>query len=284
MMTTVATGVAPLPRFPIPCISPSYHEANARVRITMQPISRRQFTRQSLGGLLAFSLVETALACDVFAASVKPEIVAWLKEVNQLGVDLKASKMKQVQWQEKIEALFQRVELSDLLALIDFEELTKRLRLLDKGALSLRFSFATTEGPSRYSFGKQIFALKKGCSVVPHGHNNMATAFLVLKGNFHGRHYDRLADEDDHFLIRPTIDEKFGPGGCSTISDFKDNVHWFKALDEPAFIFNIHVFHKEAENDKLTGRVYLDPNGERVAGGMIRAPRITYKEAVEKYG
>ncbi|MEQ8786623.1 MAG: hypothetical protein RIC55_10005 [Pirellulaceae bacterium] len=250
----------------------------------MPSLTRRQFTQQSLGGLLAFSLIETALQCDVLAASVKPEIVAWLKEIHQLGVDLKASKMKQVAWQKQIETLYGRVELKELLALIDFEELTKRLKLLDQGALSLRFSFDTTEGPSQYSFGKQIFALKEGCSVVPHGHNNMATAFLVLKGNFHGRHYDRLADEEEHFLIRPTIDEKFGPGGCSTVSDFKDNIHWFKALDGPSFIFNIHVFHKEGDSDKLTGRVYVDPDGESVEGGMIRAPRIDYKTAVQKYG
>jgi hypothetical protein len=37
----------------------------------------------------------------------------------------------------------------------------------------------------------------------------MATAFLILKGEFHGRHYDRVADEDEHMLIKPTIDRKF---------------------------------------------------------------------------
>ena len=69
--------------------------------------------------------------------------------------------------------------------------------------------------------------------MVPHGHNNMATAFIILKGDFHGRHYDRLEDEQDHVIIRSTIDKQFGPGGFSTISDFKDNVHWFKATSEP---------------------------------------------------
>ena len=43
--------------------------------------------------------------------------------------------------------------------------------------------------------------MKKGRSVVPHGHDNMATGFLVLKGDFRGRHYDRLEDHADHYLI-----------------------------------------------------------------------------------
>jgi hypothetical protein len=133
-------------------------------------------------------------------------------------------------------------------------------------------------------FGKQIFALKKDRSVVPHGHNNMATAFLILKGDLQGRHYDRLEDHEDHYVIKPTIDRKFGPGGCSTVSDYKDNIHWFQALTEPAYIFNIHVLNVNPDNREPTGRLYLNPHGEKLKGGLIRAPRIGYKEAHELFG
>ena len=63
--------------------------------------------------------------------------------------------------------------------------------------------------PVKLPFGGQIFAMSKGRSVVPHGHDNMATGFLVVKGNFRGRHYDRLEDHSDHYIIRPTIDREF---------------------------------------------------------------------------
>jgi len=33
-----------------------------------------------------------------------------------------------------------------------------------------------------------------------------------------------------------------------------------------------------------TGRVYVDPNGEKLSGSKIRAPRIGYKQAHELYG
>jgi hypothetical protein len=126
--------------------------------------------------------------------------------------------------------------------------------------------------------------MKPGRSVIPHGHNNMATAFLILKGNFQGRHYDRLADEADHLIIRPTIDRRFGPAECSTVSDFKDNIHWFTAEGGPGFIFNIHVMEVNPASGKRTGRVYLDPHGEKLQDGTIRARRIDYDEANKLYG
>ena len=251
----------------------------------MQDQSRRTFTKQTLGSLLTFSLLETLFDNDLFADEVKPITAKWLTDVNQLGADLKDQKVKQVEWQKKIEELFAKVELPDLLRLIDFERLTTNLQMVDNGARSLSFKFREIDGvPTKLVFGKQIFALKEGRSVVPHGHNNMATAFLILQGDLQGRHYDRLEDEKEHIIIKPTIDRKFGPGGCSTISDYKDNVHWFKALTEPAFIFNIHVMDVNPGGTEPTGRIYLDPEGEKLSGGRIRAPRLGYMEVHKLYG
>ncbi len=247
--------------------------------------TRRTFNKRAIQSLLTFSLLDTLCLNDVFAAKVKPITAKWVAELNALGREVKDEKIKQVQGQKKVQELFAKVDLPELLKLVDFEDLTKKIKYRESGALSLRCKFPEIEGiPTKLVFGKQIFALKKDCSVVPHGHNNMATAFLILKGDLHGRHYDRLADEPKHFIIKPTIDRKFGPGKFSTVSDFKDNIHWFKAITEPAFIFNIHIVGLNPGSKKRTGRVYLDPNGERLEGGLIRAPRINYKEAKERYG
>ena len=251
----------------------------------MDQISRRGFTQQALGSLLTFTLLDTLLQRDAFAESVKPLTVKWLADVNQLGNDLKDEKLKQLEWQKKVKQLFSQVDLPDLLRLVDFDKLTAKVKIPDHGAKSLSFSFQQIEGvPTKLVFGKQIFALNRGRSVVPHGHNNMATAFLILKGDFQGRHFDRLEDLDDHMIIRPTIDEKFGPGGCSTVSDFKDNVHWFQALSEPAYIFNIHVNNINPKAVEATGRVYVDPNGEKLSDGRIKARLIDYGEANKLYG
>jgi hypothetical protein len=188
-------------------------------------------------------------------------------------------------WQQKIEELFAKADLPELLKFIDFDKLTATAELPAVGAKSLRFSFPEIEGvPTRLVFGKQIFGLKKGRSVVPHGHNNMATAFLILKGDLRGRHYDRVKDEPEHFVIKPTIDRTFTAGECSTVSDFKDNVHWFQAITEPSFIFNLHILGVDPANKQSTGRLYLDPEGEKLSGGLIRARRIDHDEANKLYG
>ena len=248
--------------------------------------SRRDFTKRSMQALLTISLLDHLCSSNLLAAEAKLTAKKWLNEVNQIGVNAKGRKIKQTQWQIQIEDLLQnRIALQDLLKLIDFDAIQKNVKFVDNGARSVRPRLPKIEGvPNKLVFGHQVFALKKGRSVVPHGHNNMATAFMVLKGNFHGRHYDRMADEKKHMIIKPTIDAKFGPGKTSSISDVKDNVHWFKAEDEPAYIFNIHVFGLNPGNSKRTSRVYIDPNGEKLDDGLIRARLIDSKEAHQRYG
>jgi hypothetical protein len=251
----------------------------------MSTLSRRSFTQQSLGTLLTYSLLETISHRDAFADEVKPIAAKWLVDVNQLSVDMKGQKLPELDWQKKVEDLFAKVELNDVLKLIDFDKLMAGTKYIDNGALSLRFNFPQVEGvPKQLVFGKQIFALKKDRSVVPHGHNNMATAFLILKGDLQGKHYDRMEDQKEHIVIKPTIDRKFSPGECSTVSDYKDNVHWFKAITEPAFIFNLHVMGIRPGASEPTGRIYLDPQGEQLAGGLIKARRIGYEESLKLYG
>lgn len=247
--------------------------------------TRRAFNSQTLGSLLTFSLLETLCRYDLFAAEVRGDAIRWLADVNQLGQDLKGQAINQQAWQTKVEELMARANLSDVRALVDFDKLTSDVRFAERGERSLKPTFPKVEGlPTEWSFGKQIFALKQGRSVVPHGHNNMATAFLILDGELRGRHYDRLADEPGYMLIKPTIDRAFKPGECSTVSDYKDNVHWFQATSDKAFIFNLHVMDVNPGTTKATGRVYVDPEGEKVAGGAIRARLINFQEANQKYG
>ena len=86
----------------------------------------------------------------------------------------------------------------------------------------------------------------------------------------------------ESMIIKPTIDHGFGVGQYSTISDHKDNVHWFKATEDASFLFNIHVLN--VEEGRASGRVYVDPDGERLSGGRIRARRVKSSEAYKLYG
>lgn len=248
----------------------------------MQTLSRRDFQQQTLASLLTWSLLDTLLTRNAFADEVKLVAVKWLAELDAMGRDLKGKKLTAAQWQKQVELLLAKVDLPDLLKFIDFEKLTTGITMQERGELSLRPRLPKVEGlPTSLVFGNQVFALNKDRSVVPHGHDNMATAFVILKGNFHGRHFDRLEDDKTHMIIAPTIDGQFGPGTYSTVSDVKDNVHWFQATTDGSFIFNIHVLNVVPGK---TGRVYIDPNGEKLAGGRIKARKINHAEANKLYG
>jgi hypothetical protein len=251
-----------------------------------QDLSRREFAGQALGALAFFSLVDLLPGRQVFASSIRPIAGHWLEELDRLGRDVKGQKLPQTEWQKKVEELYSKVELADFLKLIDFETLAKKLDGFNgRGALSLGVKFPQVEGiPTNLVFGRQIFAMKKGRSIVPHGHENMATAFLVLRGKCRGRHFERHSDDEKFMIISPTLDREFEPGGASTISDKKDNVHWFEALTDSAFVFNIHVMGVSPKHPRPTGRVYVDPNGEKIEGGKIRARIIDHDEADKLYG
>jgi len=248
----------------------------------MSSISRRDFQQQSLAGLLTWSLLDTLFSRDAFATEIKPIAAQWLAKLNAMSLDLKGKKLDPIEWQKQVEQLLSTVDLPEMLQFIDFEKLSQQAKPKERGELSLQAKLPQVEGlPTELVFGHQVFALNKDRSVVPHGHDNMATAFLILKGDFHGRHYDRLEDEKDFMIIKPTIDREFGPGDYSTVTDIKDNVHWFKSKSDGAFIFNIHVLSVKPGR---TGRVYIDPAGEKISGERLRCRKINHTEAETLYG
>jgi hypothetical protein len=247
--------------------------------------SRREFTREALRSLTALALIEGLAAHRLFGRDVAPMIDAWFKDLHAISKDVADHRIKDVAFQKALEALYARVDLSALLKSLDFERMAAGVNYPALGARSLPVDFKNVSGlPTELVFGRQIFAMAKGRSVVPHGHDNMATGFIVLRGNLRGRHWDRVEDHADHYVIRPTIDRSFKPGEFSTVSDHKDNVHWFTAETDGAFIFNIHVNHSDAGNPKNPNRVYIDPLGEKLAGGLVKAPKITYGKVNQMYG
>jgi hypothetical protein len=243
-------------------------------------MNRRDFT----GTVLTYGLIQMLWARDLFAADVKPIVAQWFKDLNALGQDLKGQKLKDTEFQAKMEELYKKVDLAELVSFIELDKIAEKVKLPANGAFSAGFDLSKIEGLKGVSFGKQIFCMKKDRAVVPHGHMNMCTGFIVLRGTFRGRHYDRLESHKDHYIIKPTIDRTFERGEASTISDHKDNIHWFHCTSESGYIFNAHVIGYDKTITEASGRLYLDPEGEKVSGGLIKAPKMTSGVCHRKFG
>ena len=243
-------------------------------------MNRREFT----GSVLAYGLIQMLWARDLLAEDIKPVVSQWFKNLNDLSQDLKGQKLKDTDFQAKMEDLYKKVDLAELVKFIDLDRIAEKAKLPDTGAHSAGFDLTKVDGIKSLAFGKQIFCLKKGRAVVPHGHENMCTGFIVLRGTFRGRHYDRLETHKEHYIIKPTIDHEFAAGGASTISDHKDNVHWFACTSETGYIFNAHVIGYDPKITEPSGRLYLDPEGEKLSGGLIKAAKMTSTACHKKYG
>ena len=154
---------------------------------------RRDFTRTALQSLTTLVLIEGLWSRRLLGSDVGPIVDDWFKKLNTISRDVHEHRVKDVEFQRSLEQLLERVDLAGLLKTLDFERLAAGASFPAKGAKSLPVDFSHVHGlPVQLAFGRQIFAMRQGRSVVPHGHDNMATGFLVLKGRFRGRHYDRV--------------------------------------------------------------------------------------------
>lgn len=248
-----------------------------------QKISRREFGKGILGCLLSYSLLTSCAETESFTPSVKAITKPWSIELNEICNDLKLSKIPQKIWQEQIEKLFGRIELDELLRFIDFENLSKNLKYPDLGVTTKNVNFPELEGlPENTIFIKKIFGMKKDRAIIPHGHSNMSSAHLVLKGEFALKHYDKIEEEKEHLIIKPTIDKTAKAGSASSISDEANNIHWFIATTETAFTFDVIMLDL---NDKKHDIHNLDIRaGEKLSGDLIRAKKLDVETALKKYG
>ena len=83
----------------------------------MERETRRAFNGKLLGSLLTFGLVETLLTRDLLAADAKPLIGKWVVELSELCQSVKEHKVKDTDWQAKIEELYKRCDLPELVKL-----------------------------------------------------------------------------------------------------------------------------------------------------------------------
>ena len=247
-------------------------------------LDRREFHRGTLGTIFSYTLLGTLAACGEFPRAIDPIAAAWLADMEDLAQAVKGHAIEQLTWQERAEALFARAPLAELCRMLDFQRLARRARFGDPREAGIETVVPRVAGlPHPLTFGHMLFGLRRGQAVPPHGHLNMATGFLVLEGVFHGRHFERLEMHEDHWKLRPTIDATFQVGMSSTISEERDNVHWFVAESPRGFLFNVHVHRIDPERT-ANGRVHLDPTGPAASDGSIRAPKLDAPEAFARFG
>ncbi len=252
----------------------------------MSNLSRREFSTNLLSSLATFCLLKIAFEGNLFAQAVKPVTNKWLKQVHQLCGDLRTEKVSQTQWQEQIVRLSSQIELPALFQFLDFDSLERQIKMPDYGLAVERIGFPKLDWlPEERGWGMSIFALDEGCAVMPHGHHNMVSMHMILKGKLHVRHYDRIREEDHLVTLKPTIDRSSSAGAATTISENKDNIHWLKNIGKgKAFTLDVVVSALDPGLNYQFKQFYVDPIGaEKIGNGAIRSRKLSYEEAEKLY-
>lgn len=246
-----------------------------------QGATRREVLIQALAG---YALVRTLLAQEALAGPVRKEVQAWVSRTHQLCADLRDRKLEPRQWQQQVEALYARIPLAELLRAIDLDRLRPSLELPDDRAGTMNVPLPEVDGLPRV-FRTKLFGMAQGRAIVPHGHQNMVSMHVVVAGEFHLRHYERVEDQPEHLLLRPSIDRVTQAGDFSSISDQRDNVHWLVATKGPAYTFDLIVDGLDPTRGFAWKNDHVDVVGaERLDGGLLRARRIEFEEAIRLYG
>jgi hypothetical protein len=248
-------------------------------------ISRRGFLETGVTGLLIVGLLDTLWAGEAVPPAVAPVLGAWLRGLHDRCGDLRGGAIPATDWQTEVAAPLEKVPLEDLLRLIDFDRMLKIVPLPDDRATTRDPVFPPLQGlPGAPDYIQRVFLLGEDRAIVPHGHRNMVSGHLVIHGRLRVRHFERLLDEPEHLILRPTIDRESRPGSATTVSDFKDNVHWLVATSKVAATFDVIVPNLDPARP-TEFMDYVDPRrAESLGDGTLRAPRLDQDEVFKRYG
>ena len=244
-------------------------------------LTRRNITA---GGLAAFSLA--LLGCEVSSAAPRQRMAArdWIERQGELARALKTGQITPLVWMAEVERLAGEIEIAELMASVNRQKIIQNALppTNDPRKSSVRFLDENGE-PRSLGFGSALFRFEPHNVITPHGHRHMVSSHLVVDGAFRVRNFDRLRDEDGVMVIKPTRDYVAETGQLSAMTPDKDNIHWFVPQDGAAMTFDVIISGIDpGEADyKIEA---IDPlSGQALPDGAIRAPKIDFEEASEKY-
>lgn len=246
-------------------------------------MKRREFSKNLLAAVSGYALFNSLFLTDSFSKPIKQITGNWAIRLNEYCMDLKKNSIVPAEWQILIEDLYNEIELSEIIDFIDFENLIKGFEYPDLGVNTKPVKFPALDGlPENTVYLKKIFGMKKDRAIIPHGHSNMASAHLILKGEMHLRNYDKIDRDGENLIIKPTVDKIIKSGESSSISDDRDNIHWFIANTDTAFTFDVIMVDLNNKNYDIHNLdIY---NKQDLSDGTMRVPLLDVKTALEKYG
>lgn len=241
--------------------------------------------RSQLTGLFG-AFVSYALLSEVSCARPKPRMAArdWIDRQDELARALKRGEVAPKQWMTEVERLAREVDIAELMADVNKARISAAAQppTNDPSKRSVRF-IDSSGTPRRLAYAAALFDFTPTNVITPHGHKNMVSAHLVAAGKFRVRNFDRLRDEGEAMVIRPTRDFIAATGTLSAMSSTSDNIHWFVPKGGPARTFDVIISGLDPQQPNFDIAAIDPVGGKRLAGGAILAPIMSFEAASAKY-
>lgn len=247
--------------------------------------------RRLLGTASAGTVLLAALSAPRLWAGGRPSpLDDWTRALVALNERLAHGEITAVDWQAAIERLDTSVPVSDLVAYLDIDRLVRDFRyptLLAEVADPKLPERVAAAGRRRAWFVR-VFGLRRGGAIIPHVHNRMASAHLVVAGAFHVRTHDRIRDLADAVVLRPSIDRAYARGEALSMSEQRDNQHWLRALRDRSLTFDVGVVDVAPARDFTlpandNHMIFVDAGARPQADGLVVAPVLTFEACARKY-
>ncbi|TCO43100.1 hypothetical protein [Dokdonella fugitiva] len=247
--------------------------------------------RRFLQGAGAGAILLAALAGSRAWAGGRPEpLVRWARELAVLNGRVVRGELAVTDWQARIEQLNTSVAVEDLVAWLDIDRLERGFRyptrLADVADPVLPADLVSPG--ARRAWFVRVFGMRRGGTIIPHVHNHMVSAHLVVSGAFHARTHDRLRDLDDAVVLKPSIDGRLARGAIISMSDRRDNQHWLVALEDRSLTFDVGVVdvaaswpYRLAANSNHM--IFVDAGAKPQADGLVVAPVMSFGACAAKY-
>jgi hypothetical protein len=234
--------------------------------------------RGALAAFATYALLSEAHAQPRTSAAL------WVNRQDEIARALRAGQITPLAWQGDVETLAREVDLAELVALVNgaCHSLAPHSSENDPIKRHVRFLDANGE-PRRLAYGAALFAFEPRNVITPHGHRHMVSAHMVVDGAFRIRNFDRIGDEGEAMLIRPTRDYIARVGEVSTMSSQRDNIHWFVPQGGAATTFDVIISDLTPGAASYEIRA-IDPlGGQRRPNGAILAPIMSFEDSSRRY-
>jgi hypothetical protein len=246
--------------------------------------------RELLGGVCAATILLGCLRRSRAWRGGQPEeLDRWARAVVAANDRVSRGELDVVGWQREIARLHATIELPALIRYLDLERLTREFRYRSNLAETADPALpAGIAGPGPRRWFVRVFGLRRGGAIIPHVHNAMVSAHLVVAGSFHARTHDRVRDLEDAVVLRPSIDRALAIGDLLTMSDRRDNQHWLVAREERSLTFDVGVVDvapswRYGLPANRFNMIFVDADRRPEADGTIVAPTMTFERCAAKY-